>query len=317
MDAIYTEPTDYDISGSIDADNIAIRYAVTFGPDEEISDWLTVLGGGLGNDTLAIDIGMFGGSSYRLDHYTIVGGDGSDAMSLTLAGNLAAYGLMNGGTGNNDLIARINVETEANLEARAGDGDDTMDLIAEAADFGSYIDAYGFGGNDYIRARAVGGTEGLSRLYGGEGDDTLIVSGSGGMLYGNQGSDTLIGSGYDDRLVGGDGIDYLTGRAGADEFAFLGMRAGAQDRITDFAIGEDVIDISRIDASVFRGGSNVWTFAGADDWHGTGRVWVQDLNGFGDPSVVYLDNGETEMRLIVWDGAGVDASDYSAGDFLL
>ena len=48
------------------------------------------------------------------------------------------------------------------------------------------------------------------------------------------------GGAGDDLLLGGAGGDSLTGGGGADAFRFTG---GAADRITDFASGQDVIDL--------------------------------------------------------------------------
>ena len=55
-------------------------------------------------------------------------------------------------------------------------------------------------------------------LFGGDGNDTLSVSGStaGNILEGGAGNDTLIGGGGRDILIGGAGADVLRGGAGDD-----------------------------------------------------------------------------------------------------
>jgi len=109
----------------------------------------------------------------------------------------------------------------------------------------------GEGGDDAL----FGGT-GIDILYGGEGDDLLEggegrdmywedtnlltgVSGNADVLEGEGGNDTLIGLSGTDVLDGGDGDDILTGGSGRDTFVFN----GGHDRITDFALGVDVLTL--------------------------------------------------------------------------
>lgn len=81
--------------------------------------------------------------------------------------------------------------------------------------------------------RIAGG--GATALSGGAGDDIL----SGGAA-----ADTLSGGAGDDLLIDGGGTDLLTGGAGADVFVL--DLDGATDRITDFDVARDRIDLSRI-----------------------------------------------------------------------
>ncbi|EOE2083784.1 type I secretion C-terminal target domain-containing protein, partial [Vibrio cholerae] len=92
------------------------------------------------------------------------------------------------------------------------------------------------------------------QLFGGEGNDILFGQGgndtlNGGVdkdtLYGGKGNDTLIGGDGNDILIGGLGSDILTGGSGEDLFKWVdGDLDGGRDRITDFKIGEDKIDLS-------------------------------------------------------------------------
>nr|WP_279381322.1 type I secretion C-terminal target domain-containing protein [Vibrio cholerae] len=92
------------------------------------------------------------------------------------------------------------------------------------------------------------------QLFGGEGNDILFGQGGndrldGGVgkdtLYGGSGNDTLIGGEGNDILIGGLGNDILTGGSGEDIFKWVdGDLDGSRDRITDFKIGEDKIDLS-------------------------------------------------------------------------
>ena len=71
-------------------------------------------------------------------------------------------------------------------------------------------------------------------LFGGLGNDTLD---------GANGTDTLSAGQGNDTLIGGGGSDTLTGGAGNDLFAYT-ARGFGDDVITDFALGQDRIDLS-------------------------------------------------------------------------
>ncbi|GAB4278289.1 MAG: hypothetical protein Fur0025_04740 [Oscillatoriaceae cyanobacterium] len=109
------------------------------------------------------------------------------------------------------------------------------------------------GGND---ADYITGGAGLDQILSGPGedyvdggdDDDVIFAGTGSdRLYGGAGNDKLFGEQGNDYLVGGAGVDTLTGGAGRDAFAIGngqgGMTVAMADVITDFVIGEDVIDL--------------------------------------------------------------------------
>ena len=77
----------------------------------------------------------------------------------------------------------------------------------------------------------------------------------------------------DDRLSGGAGRDVLTGDAGEDVFRFASAadsRAGAVDRITDFAPG-DLVDLSRIDA-VAGGADDAFVFIVGEEFTASGQL---------------------------------------------
>ncbi|MCZ8332736.1 MAG: calcium-binding protein [Rhodobacteraceae bacterium] len=86
---------------------------------------------------------------------------------------------------------------------------------------------FGLGGNDEIDGGA-----GNDLIDGGEGADDLD---------GELGDDSLSGGVGNDLLNGGAGNDLLTGGAGADVFEFY--RGSGRDVITDFANGQDRIEI--------------------------------------------------------------------------
>ena len=85
------------------------------------------------------------------------------------------------------------------------------------------------GGND-----EVSGGAGNDRLFGDRGNDTL---------NGDAGKDQIKGGSGGDLLNGGKGADVLSGGSGADTFFF--KRGDGKDRITDFNIGQDLIEIGK------------------------------------------------------------------------
>ena len=66
-----------------------------------------------------------------------------------------------------------------------------------------------------------GGGQGVDRLFGYGGNDTMSVSnGTRGILIGGDGDDTLTGADQDDNLRAGDGTDILNGGAGYDQVTY-------------------------------------------------------------------------------------------------
>jgi Ca2+-binding RTX toxin-like protein len=132
-----------------------------------------------------------------------------------------------------------------NDSLQGGAGDDTLD---------------GGFGNDTLHGGAdddkLTGGDGNDRIAGGRGADTLA---------GGAGRDTLAGGADDDELQGGGAADVLTGGSGRDVFIFasvadIGLAPAARDRITDFRPGEDLIDLSAIDANTTAAGNQAFTF---------------------------------------------------------
>ncbi|RMH43779.1 MAG: hypothetical protein D6688_08675 [Alphaproteobacteria bacterium] len=79
-------------------------------------------------------------------------------------------------------------------------------------------------------------------LTGGGAADTLSGTDGADVLSGGAGDDVLSGGAGDDILRDGAGADRLSGGPGADLFVLAAD--GAEDRITDFEIGRDRLDLS-------------------------------------------------------------------------
>lgn len=102
----------------------------------------------------------------------------------------------------------------------------------------------GGAGNDHLAGNA-----GADVLNGGGGADALLGGAGKDQLFGGSGADALYGDGGADILVGGIGADKLSGGLGADTFVFA-AGAGA-DRILDFDLGKDHIDLTAFDLAGF------------------------------------------------------------------
>jgi Ca2+-binding RTX toxin-like protein len=173
--------------------------------------------GGEGNDLLA---GADGNDK-------VAGGDGDDRVygghgdDMLFGG--AGNDVVDGGEGSDQLAGQ--------------DGDDVL--------FGRDGDdrIYAGDGNDVLY-----GGDGADRMFGETGDDRLWAGAGNDMLRAGDGADILDGGNGDDTLEGGAGADLLMGGAGADTFCFRSAAEVDGDTIRGHQ-GDDVIDLSRIDAN--------------------------------------------------------------------
>lgn len=117
-------------------------------------------------------------------------------------------------------------------------------------------------------ALSLPGTSGADRLTGGAGSDTLSGGGGADTLSGGAGNDVLRGGAGNDVLVGGTGNDRLAGGGGADRFVFA--QGDGQDRILDFASGQDKIVLTGIaSATVHANAATHGALSGIDLSYGT------------------------------------------------
>lgn len=197
--------------------------------------------GGPGNDRLVGDVG----------DDTLIGGEDDDHMSAQDGNDLLLGGAgddtMFGGAGDDSLSGKAGDDI-----IRGGTGDDTI-----RGGIGEDI-LNGKNGNDVI-----GGGGAADTVLGGAGDDTVNGNGGSDVVRGNAGNDLVLGEAGDDTLagdhgadtlrggqgadllVGGAGVDVLIGGNGADTFGFddhFGI-----DRILDFEIGIDVVDLRKVE----------------------------------------------------------------------
>lgn len=203
------------------------------------------ISGEIGNDTL---VGSLGSDFFNGGAGTDVANYSSFGSSITL---LPTGAILKGGGATDQLFQ---VET----------------IIANAGFSNNTIDASGAASPGFINVNLGAATNNLQVLggpvltftatnfddvIGTNRNDTITGDGQDNILSGNAGNDTINGGlgGNDilngglgnDTLNGGSGIDTLTGNADADTFVFqFGQSSvSAHDRITDFAIGIDKIDL--------------------------------------------------------------------------
>jgi Ca2+-binding RTX toxin-like protein len=213
-----------------------------------------VVNGGSGNDTLR---GEKGNDALNGDSGDdrLEGGAGADTLDGGSGTDLAAYDSARSGV----VITLDTPET--------GTGDAAGDVLVGIEDLrGSRF------------ADSLTGNRKANRIEGAGGDDTLA---------GGADADTLDGGDGQDVLTGGSGGDVLRGGAGADTFAFLAATdspPATADLITDFTLGEDLIDVSAVIAGSFL-------FNDQDGPHGsTASVWF-DMSS-GAETVVFFDTGD-------------------------
>jgi putative Ig domain-containing protein/peptidase M10/serralysin-like protein/cadherin-like protein len=198
--------------------------------------------------------------------------DGDDldyAVQLTGGGALPSWLSFNPATGQ---FSGTPDETEIgtySIDVTADDGNggtvtDTFE-IEVTGDLLLYGDAganalAGHRGDDTVNARA--------------GDDTITGGMGGDVLRGQAGDDYIAGGNAGDKLQGGDGNDTLVGGFGRDVYrggdgddVFVyetGDVAGGPPResIRDFVHGDDLIDLSSIDANGAGPGDTAFTWIG-------------------------------------------------------
>jgi len=124
-------------------------------------------------------------------------------------------------------------------------------------------------------------------------------------VYGGAGADTIKGGAGGDTLYGADGADVLTGGAGNDTFLYMNASNStnaARDHIMDFAVG-DVIDLHAIDA-IPGGTDDAFTWIGNAAFGGHagelrsivgGSDWLvqADLDGDGSADFEILVTGHS------------------------
>ena len=191
-----------------------------------------------------------------VDNFTVTVSDGTFSDSKTLSVNIAQNGVTES-LGNDTLIG-----TAGNDKFNALAGADTMigglgndsyvvdnigDVIIETSTLSTEIDSvssrisYTLGANvenlTLTGSQAINGTGNALK-------NTLIGNSGNNVLNGGRGYDILNGGAGNDTLNGGLGNDNLTGGAGQDMFVFDTAITANTDKINDFMVADDTIQLA-------------------------------------------------------------------------
>lgn len=163
----------------------------------------------------------------------------------------------------------------------------------------------------------IKGTNRQDNLFGTNGDDIIqgfnakdFLKGKNGndILEGGSGNDTIIAGKGDDILGGGQGRDILKGGRGRDAFVYQQVKEG-RDIITDFTVGEDVLDLSAIFADPLYNSSSrpFETFVRLGQDGRNTRVNIRDISRANEAG------GRIVSRtLAVLNGVSIDEIDVSS-----
>ena len=319
---VSTQGTGVDFSAStISAGNSLVNFGTVTGANFSYQGCVgqdTVINSGtmLGSVDLGVGDDIFDGRGGKVIG-TVYGGDGQDTYyiddaTITLFESAKAGGIdsvyssvsfrLAANFENLTLLDGANINATGNASANTLTGNSGDNRLT------------GIVGNDTLN-----GDLGNDRLYGGFGNDSLDGGDGDDTVAGNIGNDVLRGSDGDDLLNGGLGRDFLTGGFGADVFQFSGLAHSGPDQvsadvITDFTKGDDIIDLSRLDANANNAAPNdAFSFIGsaafsnvAGQMHAiqvAGNTFIEmDVNGDGVADSVIRLNGLYTMN---------------AGDFVL
>jgi Ca2+-binding RTX toxin-like protein len=301
---------DFDLAiGKSSNDFNAVDFEILYFTGGANSDFIT--GGGM-SDTL-----KGGGGTDVLNgeggNDSIDGGDGADILRSgdgndTVSGG---YGddVVDGGTGNDDIWGgggadvisdgagadtvhggydNDRIRTGAGIDEIHGDeGDDT--ITEETPDAAGRADQiFGEAGND-----SIDGGFGDDRIDGGIGNDTLVGGAGNDLIKGGasaSGALTL----NDDVLEGGAGFDTLDGGSGNDVFVFRAKSDnqpfdGAAFRgdlilgFEDGPTGNDVIDLSLMDANELLAGDQAFFLNDGDGVLEVGELYIGSFNDSSQP----------------------------------
>jgi|GEM_PF-2332281 len=207
---------------------------------------------------------------------------GEDAQTVT--------GILDGGSGEDTLYARIDIEDVFNFEIIHLEGAAGLGVVADAI------------------ANTIYGTRADDEIDGGDGGDKLFGRSGADILLGGLGADVIKGGRGADELIGGAGSDTLKGARGKDTFVYEAatdsLRADA-DTILDFERGRDKIDLTDLVE-----GTVAWL--ATDGFTGKGAAEAR-YRARSDRAEVKIDvdgDGNVDMMIVVEDLTRLTASDF-------
>ncbi|MGC1495357.1 MAG: calcium-binding protein [Sulfitobacter sp.] len=256
---------------------------------------------------------------YDITNYGVISGGVAAIQATSAVENIINGGVINGNVnlGGNDDSIRNTGQISGDIDLGTGDdfyygngGGTVSGTISGGAGEDTII---GGAQSDIIdggtEADLIRGRAGDDVISGGSGDDTIRTGQGDDILDGGAGNEFMRGGAGDDTLIGGLGQDTMFGNAGSDTFVFNtaseSTNAGsAWDRIMDFTIGQDLIDLSAFNArfigtSAYAANGNIAEIRIFEDPNGDTRVFV-DVNA----------DGTSDMRFYLVNTLGITADDF-------
>ncbi|MEM7505752.1 MAG: hypothetical protein AAF415_03320 [Pseudomonadota bacterium] len=234
---------------------------------------------------------------------TLVGNGGDDTLN-----GLGGDDTLFGGAGADDLDGGAGEDTASYLTSTARV---QADLLETTVTVGDAV------GDTFTDIENLTGTNFNDTLRGDNADNILTGGGASDRIFGRSGDDTIDGQNGTDILYGNAGADVMTGGNGNDRYIYFNLNdsrvgAGNADVITDFnVLGNDRIEISRIDANENQGGNQVFQFVGTADFSNTaGELRAASI---GDNTLIQADvtgNGAADFEIELIGDVALDASDF-------
>jgi serralysin len=303
-----------------------VQSSVTFALAAEIEN-LTLTGaavGGTGNE--------LGNTVRGTAADNVLTGNGGDDYLFGNAGNDsltggAGYDRMYGGTGDDTYY--VNDATDFAYE-NAGEGHDTAIASVDATLRDEVEDLVltgtAFIGKGNTSDNSITGTDLANKLYGYEGNDTLLGNGGDDYLFAAEGNDTLTGGAGYDRMYGGTGDDTYYVNDTTD-FAYENLGEGNDTVVSSLASYQLRANVEELDlvegSAAIRGygqaSDNTIVGNSADNFL-YGRDGNDHLAGGAGADLIYGENGNDTLEGgsgmdRFYGGTGADTFLFRDGDF--
>ncbi len=243
-----------------------------------ISGFLGAISSGDGNDAI-LNTGTLIGAVDMGAGNDVIDTRHGDVIDTALVSGVPGVGTILGGDGSDTYLigdADINLVEDVGV---VGDVDTVKTLVSYQLE--TNFEDLKLLGNRSINGMGnsannnITGNSGENRLYGFNGFDHMYGGLGDDVLYGGAGyADLLYGGAGEDVLIGGAGRDWMFGGADSDRFVYLaasntGATENTSDSLWDFVSGEDLVDLSRIDAILGNGAVNdAFTFIDGNAFSG-------------------------------------------------
>jgi Ca2+-binding RTX toxin-like protein len=230
------------------------------------------------------------------------------SASRSLAVSISAVALESDPASPRQTILAIGGTPGGDLISLVGRGSRGILVLLNGSLSGPYrptsrVEVYGQAGNDVIQIAGCITTP--ARVFGGDGNDTIIGGDEADAFFGENGNDTLLGGGGNDSLDGGAGNDLLDGSSGNDALqggaGFLDVLLGGD--------GNDVLsDPDGVRSASGGNGNDDMTLAFAANWNLSGSPIVPSsaISGGNGDDTIRLTSSTPELQFDVFGDNGKD-----------